>query len=557
MRIVKKILLYSPVLVACLLMLPRLVSPDFGLFDDGRTLVLSQGINQGVWDMSWDSAAGRFRPVYWLYYAVVYRFSGTHPVGFFLANTFILAATVAILIALARVLGLNRLQAWSAGVIFALSGPVIENFYTLSKAEPLQLLAISLGLLFAVHFAHDNMRWRRILLLMGCFVSFLLAYLVKETTLVVIPIGAACGVLAWVRSLRTNGTTGRQTRIAVFGSSTLAGVVFFIARKLVVPVSLTGGSYSDQYSFTVQRIIASTVRWSGWLIRDFAFLVPLVLSALILWFALRQKKTTVSNPSPQAGFQDAPLLLDAFIWMAAWIVVYLPWVFMQEYYALPFSFGAALAAGLAIGWLVDQLQRRQVAWRVFSGAILGLATLLWLVTLPTNLSNARIQLAVDDANTRLLTGLADHAAQGSTVLVNIQVANEYVEQMALYYLPKVYSRPDLVVVPYQSQPLGDGSEYHRPDVILAMPQVEHQPLLSVRMGLYEPTQKDWNADLLARLTPDWVMGTLIQNQFQLLIVDLPRLFCPLIRTRLFCSVPSPLLDQRLFSYGWALYQIQP
>ena len=551
------ILLFSPVLLACLLMLPRLVSPNFGLFDDGRTLVLSQGINQGVWDMSWDSAAGRFRPVYWLYYALVYRLSGMHPLGFFLANTLILAAIVAVLIVVARTLGLSRLQAWAAGLIFALAGPVIENFYTLSKAEPLQLLAISVGLLFAVMFAHDHVRWRRVLLLMGCFVSFLLAYLVKETTLVVIPIGAAWGVLAWVRSLRTKGTIGRQTRIAVFGSSTLAGGVFFIARKLVVPVSLTGGSYSDQYSFTVQRIIASTVRWSGWLIRDFAFLVPLVLGALILWFALRQKKTTVSNPSTQDGFQDAPLLLDAFIWMAAWIAVYLPWVFMQEYYALPFSFGAALAAGLAVGWLIDRLQHKQAAWRVFSGALLGLAALLWLVTLPTNLSNARIQLAVDDANTRLISGLADHASQGSTVLVNIQVANEYVEQMSLYYLPKVYSRPDLVVVPYQSQPLGNGSEFHQPDVIVAMPQVEHQPLLSVRMGLYEPTQKTWNADLLARLTPDWVMSGLIQNQFQLSIVDLPRLFCPLIRTRLFCSVPSPLLDQRLFSYGWAIYRLQP
>ncbi|HEX9089937.1 MAG TPA: hypothetical protein VF831_00530, partial [Anaerolineales bacterium] len=377
-RIVKMILLFSPVLVACLLMLPRLVSPNFGLFDDGRTLVLSQGINQGVWDMSWDSAAGRFRPVYWLYYALVYRISGMYPLGFFLANALILAATVAALIALACTLGLSRLQAWAAGLIFALSGPVIENFYTLSKAEPLQLLAVSLGLLFAVQFAHDHARWRRMLLLMGCFISFLLAYLVKETTLVVIPIAAACGVLAWVRSLRTKEPIGRKTRIAVFGASTLAGGVFFIARKLVVPVSLTGGSYSDQYSFTVQRIFASMVRWTGWLIRDFAFLVPLILGALILWFALRQKQIATSNASAQDGFQAAPLLLDAFIWMAAWIAVYLPWVFMQEYYALPFAFGAALAAGLAIGWLVDRLQRRQAAWRIFSGAILGLAALLWL-----------------------------------------------------------------------------------------------------------------------------------------------------------------------------------
>jgi len=551
------ILLFSPVLVAVLLMLPRLVQPNFGLFDDGRTLVLSRDINQGLWDLSWDFAAGRFRPVYWLFYALVYRLSGMHPLGYFLANTLILVGISLALIALARLMGLSRFQAWAAGMIFVLSGSVIENFYTLSKAEPLQLLAISLGLIFAILTTRAKRRLWKILLLVGCVFSFLLAYLVKETTLVVIPISAVWVVFAWLRSWRSKKSAGILPRLVILGSSGLAGVVFFIARKLAIPVSLTGGSYSEQYSFTLERIMASTVRWSGWLIRDFAFLAPLVLGLIILWFIRRRRPGIDNEPYTPLAFQHSPLLLDALIWMVAWIAVYLPWVFMQEYYALPFSAGASLGAGLVLGWLGDSFRSKPTVQKATMGIILGIAALLWLVTFPTNLSNARIQVAVDDANARMLTDLAKNSPLNSTVLVNIQVANEYVEQMALYYLPRIYSRPDLTTVAYQSQPLGVGDEFYKPDVILAVPHVENQPLLAVRMGLYESTQKTWNQALLVQMTSTWKMSTSIRNQFPLLMVDIPRIFCPLIRTRSFCAIPSPLVDQRVFSYGWDLYQIQP
>lgn len=550
------LLLISPLLFAILIMLPRLSQPNFGLFDDGRTLVLSKEINQGVWDLSWDSAAGRFRPVYWLYYAFIYRLSGMHPLGYFLANTLILALTAGLLITLTRQIGLSRFQSWSAGMIFVLSGPVIENFYTLSKPEPLQLLAIILAMVLAVQFARIKNHLGKILILAACFISFLLAYLVKETTLVVLPISAAWVCFAWIRSRRSKQSAGIRPRLVVLGTSALAGMVFFIARRLAVPVSLTGGSYSDQYSFTLQRILASAVRWSGWLIRDFAFLAILVLGLLIMWIFSRRPAPVARQPANDT-FPHADLILDAIVWMVAWIAVYLPWVFMQEYYALPFSAGASLAGGLILGWLANGFKRRLIGQKVLLKVILSLAALLWLVTLPTNFSNARIQVAVDDANARVLTDLAYHAPQGSTVIVNIQESNEYVEQMALYYLPKVYHRPDITVIPYQSQPLSVGSEYYRSDVILAVPSVENQPLMAVRMGLYESTQKAWNQSLLGQLTPNWKMGSLIHNQFPLIIVDLPRIFCPFIRTRLFCSVPSPLLDQRLFSYGWALYQIEP
>ena len=69
----------SPIIVAVLIMLPRLLSPQFGLFDDGRSMVTAQKVTQGVWDMSVDDFEGRFRPLYWLFFALPYALFGDGP----------------------------------------------------------------------------------------------------------------------------------------------------------------------------------------------------------------------------------------------------------------------------------------------------------------------------------------------------------------------------------------------------------------------------------------------------------------------------------------------
>ena len=59
--------LYSPALVCLALMLPRLLFPQFGLFDDGLMIGRARLLSQGEWALGEDFAAGRFRPMYWLY----------------------------------------------------------------------------------------------------------------------------------------------------------------------------------------------------------------------------------------------------------------------------------------------------------------------------------------------------------------------------------------------------------------------------------------------------------------------------------------------------------
>src|SRR5512136_1871544 len=96
--------IYIPILVCVLIMLPRLVSPQFGLLDDGRSLTISQGIIHGKWDLSWDVIAGRARPVYWAAFAFWYLLANGNPFWYFLGNLLVFSATTLLLIGLVKTL---------------------------------------------------------------------------------------------------------------------------------------------------------------------------------------------------------------------------------------------------------------------------------------------------------------------------------------------------------------------------------------------------------------------------------------------------------------------
>jgi hypothetical protein len=114
-----------------------------------------------------------------------------------------------------------------------------------------------------------------------------------------------------------------------------------------------------------------------------------------------------------------------------------------------------------------------------------------------------------------------------------------------------YNRPDLVVKefnPLENYP--DGKYF------LLEPIVTHRPLMTVRMGVDEPSQIIWNEELETYFVshPGWQPVAEFGQQFRLTLMDLPRVVCPIIKTRSFCSTPSPLVDFRQFTYDWKVYE---
>ena len=242
------------------------------------------------------------------------------------------------------------------------------------------------------------------------------------------------------------------------------------------------------------------------------------------------------------------MIFGAVAWSAAWIAIYLPWEFTVEYYMLPVALGASVIGGSILASAMDKLRSghgRRLTWFA-----LALALPLWLATLPNNLSNARQQIAVDEANARMLDFLVERATRGASVIVNIQSPNEYIYETQAY-LQAISGLPEVTVEafdPDQGLPQGRDTT-----VLVVSPQVLNQPLLAVRMGVVEETQHGWNQSLEAALGSSAEPIFQTESKFHLSIVDLPRALCPLLPGRGYCRAEPPFIDTRPFHYGWKVY----
>ena len=226
----------------------------------------------------------------------------------------------------------TQLQAGAAGFLFALSGPVIENFYTLSKAEPIQVFLLVCSLILAGHCDREASLKRQVILALGIAGLLLLANATKETSLVMIPISAILLAVALVRK-RWRAEASAPISSPARAREHLPGAVFLFLRKHFATSPISSGSYTKAYSFA--NVGDAVGRLTGWVIRDFPQLLPFGVVAALL---LMQRKSS----------QDRLLLLSA-IWMLFWIGVFAPWHSSLEYYLLPFAVGAALFMGLVFG----------------------------------------------------------------------------------------------------------------------------------------------------------------------------------------------------------------
>lgn len=184
-----------PLLICLALMLPRLASPQFNFEDDSISLQNAANVLAGKVDFSLLDPTNRFHPLYWLGFVLLYLLGGTHAFWFFLLNTLLLIASTRGMMYLVRSNGGTKLQASLTGALFALSGPVIETYYTVSKPEHVQLFWLLLSLILMQTAARRKMvsRWFFLLLTSG---ALFCTFLVKETTLVILPITAGWLALA-------------------------------------------------------------------------------------------------------------------------------------------------------------------------------------------------------------------------------------------------------------------------------------------------------------------------------------------------------------------------
>jgi hypothetical protein len=537
-RFLEGLMLFSPVLLAVLIMLPRLLSPQFGMLDDGQSLVIVNKIMHGQWDMRIDTLEGRYRPMYWLWFALFYALAGENPFWFFFGNMLALIGAVAGVIFIVKRSGASSRAAWLAGIFLALASPAIESYYTLSKGETLQATMMVASVVAVLFYRSDKGWGYKAGIFALTIILLLFAYTSKETSIVILPIA-----LVWFLSARyipwlRVSVRGLSVRGAYVIANLICFIIYYSLHIYFVSWQMNTGTYSQRYGLELGKIVASMLRWAGWLWRDYAYLLPLILFLLMLVIARRK-------------IDQKNLLFESLIWMSAWVALYLPWYFMQDYYIMPFALGAAIFAGLVVNLLLEYFSSPVFWERWLARFVLVISGLFFTAMLLTNITTARVQLSVDAANEELLAYLRA-TPQNSVILLNIQSTNEYYYKF-IDYLNRFWGRDDLSIQVFDFQGTSAGSTYY-----LIAPYVLHQPLQTVRMGVVEEIQNKWNESLSPYFSeqPGWQQVAQIERQFTMTGVNLPRLFCPFIKTRAFCATPAPFVDTRPFVYGWTIYKLE-
>lgn len=517
-----------PVLLAVGLMMPRMASAQFGLEDDGASITRAQQMLAGTWSPADDLGAGRFRPLYWLSFGLVYALAGQRPAWFFAYNTLLLAGLALLVMHLMRRQGASTVQAGLAGALFVLSGPVIESFYTLTKIEPLQVLFILGAVALAWRAVGSLNLARKFPLALLTWLAAFLAFLCKETTLVMIPIILAWLGAAWIFKASRTQKAGLWILLVAF---IVAAVAFWLARAHYV--SPHGPGYASQYRLGLGQILATAYRWGGWIIRDFPYLLPCTI--FLVWQLFRRRVHAQGS-----------LLLASAVWMAGWAAIFLPWVFTVEYYILPFAAGCSVFCGLLIGNMIELLHSPAHTERRWGTAALVLAFLLVLITLPDNYSNGRLQITIDSQNEKLLDSLAASVPPDARVLVNLSSDNSYVADVE-WHLQNVRGRTDLIVLPFSTK------SAHPGDFVVAF-NLRNQPMFFVRLGTEEHSARQKNSRLQDFLGAGVQPVYTTEATYRQFNINLVRLACFAVPLD-FCAEPVPAVDRRLLSYGGMIYQI--
>ncbi|MGB9619393.1 MAG: hypothetical protein ACPL7K_03150, partial [Armatimonadota bacterium] len=455
----------------------------------------------------------------------------------FLGNLLVLTCSVLLLARLLKRLGAPPPAVLLSCTLFLGSLPVVESFYTLSKAEPLQLLfaLLSIDLVSRSALACSTVR-RTCGTILGAAAA-LAATLTKETGVVLFPLALIYLALTRLLAHPEPREVARRVATRFVLATGMAAVAFPVLVLSLSPASPLQGTYTRLYAFTAERLIGSLAILTVQILHSMPH-VPFALFCVAYLTVLRRLK-------------PCPTLLYSSAWMAIWAAMLLPWPHPLAYHLLAFTAGASAFSGF---FIYSVFWDRTLASPKMLRIGRGIFALLIVSSWSNSLTAARMQLAIDNVNGRLVEFLAS-LPPSSVVGFDLPRPNEYVYETGLH-LSLLKARPDLKVGYFpvaQAQSPGDG-----PDTYWVLPSMHVQLLPSVRCAVNEPDARMRNERAVRLGGPGWREIWHTSEKFRLGDIGLHRLFCPLLGQTgsFYCTVPRPLIETREFSYGWRISRVR-
>lgn len=530
-----------PIVIICLLvMLPRIQSPQFGLLDDGFSIKVVQELSQDPFSaFSFFSYTGRFLPGYWLFQTALFQFLGASARKWAIIYYLILTLESIGVFFILRLRGFSRSIASAAGILFCLSGPVIESFYTFSKAEILVIGWIIFALITFGLSTRVKTRWKQAALLFLTTTGLLFSMLSKEVGITTIGIFAGWAIVSKIFPDSSFDFLDRRRSLLLFFLSLGAGILYITLFFYFVPFFIGGESFtSSNYEMDYLKIQRHIFDWISFFLRDFLYLIPLLFLFVMPSFR---------KPGVLRGF------IEQVIWMGAWVLIYLPWPNLQEYFIFPFGLGCSILGGILLGRAFELLfsPSNSIQLKIFSGFPVLLSVFLLQLNLANNITNARIQLLYDNLNFAMVRYVS-HLPENAFVTVNFPETLEYYPELGLH-LSLLRNRQDIQIEPFRFQGIHEGDPK---DYYIVTPIFQNQTLPSVRNSINEHGVRLWDSSLNNFLNGNGKQIYSKADRINLLDFGTHRILLPLGVPVLHGSLDRPLIDGRFMSYGWTIYHIQ-
>lgn len=319
------------------------VFPAFNVIDDGASInsavKLSSSSSIDVWkSVLVESQVGRLRPLYLLYFFIVYSVVGANPLGFWMFQLVVLSLTlIGMAIFIYKVTNSYLLSSF-VPVVLLFFEATAENFFRLGTAEPKQVLLWIWLLLAALQIKVKGLTVFRSVVLLSVFIA---ALLLKETSVV---FGGVFGFLVVWEVVVSRKMAKPQLGVLLLS---LICVVLYV---LAIPKT---GAYSSAFHFEVQkmlsRLLLARTMYSSLFFPVFVASCSLLVRAGLTYFR------KISNPLDSFFWQL--LLLSQFLLVL--IVGILPWEYQMVRYFYPLYVSGLLLCALEFGQVVRLLAKNE------------------------------------------------------------------------------------------------------------------------------------------------------------------------------------------------------
>jgi len=434
-------------LMTIIIMSLPLSHPSFGLLDDVYSLTCFERIDKAkslkeFWNIICPKEIGRLRPVYFIYNYLIYKIVGKSPLGFYIFHTLNLFIVFLWLFFITRLICNDNLLALIAPLLLFSSNTLLENYYTLGKAEN-QLLFFGLTIIYLFFLNNKwltekkfsdvpkiRFKFINILLILSTFAF----YGSKETAISYLPLA-----ILWLCLVIFRRPNEFKWQTIIYSASfvvlNLITLVIFILLK---PKQM---EYAAKYSFDIVNIKLILTKYYNMILIDlYYFWVCLFywIIGFLLNVVFRKK-------------QSSRLIYQVFflLYFCIFLFIYLPWPGAMPKYIVVSIIGSVIFSLSILADIRDhikQLHRNQafakiLLLRTLFFSILALMFLNLFYGVRDSYSEGKVRNLWDRVNAGMMKYVAENSSPNSRVFL---FCDDIESTYSISNFPKVlYDRNDI------------------------------------------------------------------------------------------------------------------